>query len=117
MLGRIMANRPTRVLAAAMATLLATSGIAWAATGDDPVRQVTSVVEQVFDGNNDEGQIDGNYEYEDGDTDDTAVEDVDNGATPDNDEGAVDQSDEGDEGDLDDNDEGESDDSGTAGDN
>jgi hypothetical protein len=46
-IGRIMASRVARILSAVVATLLATSGIAWAATGNTPVDQVSNVVEQV----------------------------------------------------------------------
>jgi hypothetical protein len=72
MIGRIMATRVAKVLAAAMAVLLATSGIAWAATGSNPVDQVTSVVGQV-------GQVFSNDHEEDDqvkEADDTA-DDID----------------------------------------
>jgi hypothetical protein len=115
MFGKIMANRLTRVLAAAMATLLATSGIAWAATGDDPVKQVSSVVEHVFNGNNDEGDVEGNFEYEVDDSDDSLVDDTEDGAVDDTDDAAVDQIDESEvdddnQGTVDDDDESEIDD-------
>lgn len=77
MIGRIMATRTARVLAVALATLLATSGIAWAATGSNPVNQVSSVVEQVgqvFNGDTDDSQID---ETDVNDTDDNHAAVVD----------------------------------------
>lgn len=77
MIGRIMGTRTARVLAAALATLLATSGIAWATTGSNPVIQVTSVVEQVgqvFTNDVDDSHVD---ETDANDTDDDQVAVVD----------------------------------------
>jgi hypothetical protein len=102
MIGRIMATRTARVLAAALATLLATSGIAWAATGSDPVSQVSSVVEQVgqvFNSDTDDDQVE-ETDVNDTDDDHSAVVDdtkddsqVDDSVADDVDDSQVDETD------------------------
>ena len=94
MIGRIMATRTARVLAAALATLLATSGIAWAATGSNPVNQVSSVVEQVgqvFNNDVDDSQVaDENVDVND--IDDSQVDETDVNDTDDDHAAVVDDS-------------------------
>lgn len=61
MIGRIASTRLAKILAGVLATLLASSGIAWAATGSSPVDQVSTVAQQVgtvFGANSDESESD-----------------------------------------------------------